>query len=331
MTFLALVLNKTDDGVTHALTELTDADLPDRAVTIQTDFTTMNYKDGMAITGRPGIVREWPMVPGVDVVGTVESCPDDAPYGVGDRVTVNGWDVGEAHWGGFAQKARMDVGWVTPLPDSITNQRAAGVGTAGYTAMLCVMALEEQGVTPDAGPVIVTGAAGGVGSVAVAVLARLGFNVVASSGRAEQEGDYLRSLGAAEVIDRAELSEPSKRPLGKTRWAAGVDAVGSHTLANLLAGLQPNGVVAACGLAQGPDLPSSVLPFILRGVTLRGINCVHESQERRTEAWNRLAMDLDMDLLDSMTTVRPMTESAAVAEEIMAGQTRGRVVIDVNA
>jgi len=332
MSFRALLLNKTDDGVTHKITELSASELPEHAVTIATEFTTMNYKDGMAITGRPGIVRNWPMVPGVDVVGTVESgATDNDPFSDGDRVTINGFDVGEAHWGGFSQKAKVAADWITPLPDGITNQQAAAIGTAGYTAMLCVMALEDQGITNESGPVVVTGAAGGVGSVATALLAKLGFEVIASTGRAEQEGDYLRGLGASDVIARDELGEPSSRPLGKPRWAAGIDAVGSHTLANVLAATQPDGVVACCGLAQGPDLPASVLPFILRGITLQGINCVQQSQARRTEAWNRLAADLDMAKLDEMTTVRPLGDSAAVAEEIMAGQTRGRVVIDVNA
>lgn len=330
MTFRGLLLTKDDDGpVTAAITELTDDQLPDHDVTIDVTHSTVNYKDGMAVMGKPGIVRGYPMVPGVDVVGTVaeSSNPDWAP---GTLVTINGFDVGEAHWGGLAQRARMKSEWLTAVPDGFSGAQAAAIGTAGYTAMLCVIALEQQGVTPDDGPVIVTGAAGGVGSVAVAVLAKLGYNVTASTGRAEAEGDYLRRLGATTVIDRAELSEAG-RPLQRSEYAGAVDPVGSATLANVLARMNDNGVVAACGLAQGPDLPTTVLPFILRGVSLIGINCVHRSQQDRAEAWSRLVADLDASLLDEITTTVGLDDVERVSADILEGQVRGRVVVDVNA
>lgn len=328
MTFRGLLLDKGDDGVSWSIDQIENDRLPDRPVELDVEYSTVNYKDGMAVMGRPGVVRDYPMIPGVDVVGLVASSTDPSVT-VGSRVTVNGWDVGEAHWGGLAQKARVEAEWVTPLPDSITSEQAAAIGTAGYTAMLCAMRLEDLGVTPDSGPVLVTGAAGGVGSVAIAVLAKLGFHVVASSGRAEAEGAYLTGLGAAEVIDRAELAG-DVRPFAKPLWAAAIDAVGSNTLANVIARIQPNGVVAACGLAQGADLPGSVLPFILRGVTLAGVNCVHEPQPKRIEAWNRLATDLDSAKLAEMTTTVSLDEVPGVAAEILDGKVRGRVVVDVN-
>jgi len=327
MTFRGLLLTKDDDGVHANLTDIDESQLPEHDVLIDVSHSTMNYKDGMAIMGRPGIVRGFPMIPGVDVVGTVASS-DNGDWEPGTPVTINGFDVGEAHWGGFAEKARMKSEWLTPIPDGMSAAQAAAIGTAGYTAMLCVIALEKQGITPDSGPVIVTGAAGGVGSVAVAVLAKLGYNVVASSGRAETEGDYLRRLGATTVIDRAELSEPGK-PFQKPAYAAAVDAVGSNTLANVLARMQDNGVVTACGLAQGPDLNATVLPFILRGVTLVGINCVHRSQDDRTEAWNRLKSDLDVSLLDEITSTVSLDAVHQVAADILDGQVRGRVVVEI--
>jgi len=327
MTFRGLLLTKDDDGVHANITDLDEAQLPEHDVLIDVTHSTVNYKDGMAVMGRPGIVREYPMVPGVDVVGTVVSS-DGGDWEAGTPVTINGFDVGEAHWGGFAERARMKSEWLTPLPDGITAAQAAAIGTAGYTAMLCVIALEQQGLTPGHGPVIVTGAAGGVGSVAVAVLAKLGFEVVASTGRAETEGDYLRRLGANTVIDRAELSEPGK-PFQKPQYAGAVDAVGSATLANVLARMQDNGIATACGLAQGPDLPATVLPFILRGVTLVGINCVHRSQADRTEAWNRLAADLDAELLGEITSTVSLDGVPQVAEDILAGKVRGRVVVEL--
>ena len=327
MTFRGILLTKDDDGVHHSIADIEESDLPDHDVTINVSHSTVNYKDGMAVMGRPGIVREYPMVPGVDVVGTVESSTN-GDWEPGTLVTINGFDVGEAHWGGYAEKARMKSEWLTPVPDGMSATQAAAIGTAGYTAMLSVIALEKQGLTPGDGPVIVTGAAGGVGSVAIAVLAKLGFEVIASTGRADSEGDYLRRLGATTVIDRAELSEPGK-PFQKPAYAGAVDAVGSNTLANVLARMKDNGIVTACGLAQGPDLNATVLPFILRGVTLIGINCVHRSQQDRTEAWSRLHTDLDTALLDEITSTVPLDGVPQVAEDILNGQVRGRVVVEV--
>jgi len=328
--FTALLLSKTDDGFERSISRLDEDQLPDREVTVAVDYSTVNYKDGLAICNGAPVVRSWPLVPGIDLAGVVEAS-DHADWRPGDRVTVNGWDLGEKHWGGMAQKARVDAGWLTRLPTGIDTRAAAAIGTAGYTAMLCVMALEDQGVAPGDGPVIVTGAAGGVGSVAVAVLAKLGYDVVASTGRAGTEGDYLRSLGATEVIDRAELSEPGGRPMARPRWAAGVDTVGSHTLVNLIAALEPEGCVAACGLAGGSDLSGTVFPFILRGVSLLGVNCVYQPAARRTEAWSRLATDLDSATLESITSEVPLAEVPRVAADILAGAVRGRVVVDVNA
>ena len=327
MTFRGLLLTKDDDGVHAAITDIDEAQLPDHDVTIDVSHSTVNYKDGMAVMGRPGVVRGYPMVPGVDVVGTVASS-DNGDWEPGTLVTINGFDVGESHWGGFAEKARMKSEWLTRVPEGMTASQAAAIGTAGYTAMLSVIALEQQGLTPDAGPVIVTGAAGGVGSVAVAVLSKLGFEVIASTGRAEAEGDYLRRLGATTVIDRAELSEPGK-PFQKPAYAGAVDPVGSNTLANVLARMQDNGIVTACGLAQGPDLNATVLPFILRGVKLIGINCVHRPQADRNEAWARLVQDLDVGLLDEITSTVSLDGVHQVAADILDGQVRGRVVVEI--
>ena len=328
--FTALLLEKTDDGFRHGISRLTEEQLPDREVTVAVDYSTVNYKDGLAICNGAPVVRTWPLIPGIDLAGVVEAS-DHPDWRPGDRVTVNGWDLGEKHWGGMAQKARVEAGWLTRLPAGIDTRAAAAIGTAGYTAMLCVMALEDHGATPAGGPVVVTGAAGGVGSVAVAVLAKLGYEVVASTGRAGTEGDYLRSLGAAAVMDRNELSEPGGRPMAKPRWAAGVDTVGSHTLVNLIAALEPEGCVAACGLAGGSGLSGTVFPFILRGVSLLGVNCVYQPAARREEAWSRLAGDLDGGTLESITTEVPLAEVPRVAADILAGQVRGRVVVDVNA
>src|SRR5690606_20565700 len=269
--------------------ELDENELMEGDVTVAIEFSTVNYKDGLAITGKAPVVRRFPMVPGIDFAGTVlrSSHPD---WQEGDKVILNGWGVGETHYGAYAKRARVSGDWLVPLPSAISARDAMAVGTAGYTAMLCVMALERHGITPDRGPVIVTGAAGGVGSVALAILARLGYSTIASTGRPEEEA-YLRDLGASEIIHRDELSNPGK-PLGKERWAAGVDAVGSHTLANVLAMTSENGAVAACGLAQGMDLPASVAPFILRSVTLLGINSVTAPKALRMEAWQRIATDL---------------------------------------
>jgi acrylyl-CoA reductase (NADPH) len=328
--FTALLLSQTDDGFRGDITQLADDQLPDREVTVAVDYSTVNYKDGLAICNGAPVVRSWPLVPGIDLSGTVEasSHPDWQP---GDRVTVNGWDMGEKHWGGMAQKARVDAAWLTRLPEQIDTRAAAAIGTAGYTAMLCVMALEDHGVATGDGPVIVTGAAGGVGSVAVAVLAKLGHEVVASTGRADTEGDYLRSLGAAGIIDRGELSEPGGRPMARPRWVAGVDTVGSHTLVNLIAALEPGGCVAACGLAGGADLTGTVFPFILRGTSLLGVNCVYQPAARRDEAWARLATGLDAGILESITSEVPLGEVPRIAADILAGKVRGRVVVDVNA
>ena len=327
MTFRGLLLTKDDDGVHANITDIDESELPEHDVLVDVSHSTVNYKDGMAVLGRPGIVRGYPMVPGVDVVGTVAD-GGSSDWEPGTLVTINGFDVGEAHWGGFAEKARMKPEWLTRVPEGMSASQAAAIGTAGYTAMLCAIALEEQGVVPDNGPVIVTGAAGGVGSVAVAVLAKLGFEVIASTGRADAEGDYLRRLGATTVIDRAELSEPGK-PFQKPAYAAAVDPVGSHTLANVLARMQDNGVVTACGLAQGPDLNATVLPFILRGVTLVGINCVHRSQADRDQAWARLQADLDVSLLDEITSTVQLDGVPQVAQDILDGQVRGRVVVEL--
>ncbi len=336
--FRALLLSKPNDEFTCEIVDMPDSDFPetdfsDEAVTIAVEYSTINYKDGLAITGRPGIVRKWPMVPGIDLAGTVLSVgaeSGDPAWQPGDRITLNGWDVGESHWGGLAQKAKARPGWLTRLPDAFTTRQAAAVGTAGYTAMLSVLALEEHGITPDKGPIIVTGAAGGVGSVAVAVLAKLGYEVTASSGRVETEGDYLRFLGAAEVIHRDEFSG-DLRPLGSAKWAGAIDVVGSTTLAHIISQTQPHGCVAACGLAQGPDLPGSVIPFILRAVTLAGINCVYEPPARRDQAWQRLAEDLDPEKLERMTQEVALADVPQVAADILKGKIRGRVVVNVNA
>ncbi|RZJ76170.1 MAG: oxidoreductase, partial [Brevundimonas sp.] len=298
--FKALRLQKTDAGPSVEFADLTVADLMDGDVTVRVDFSTLNYKDGLAITGKAPVVRNWPLIPGIDFAGEVESS-DNTAFRPGDRVILNGWGVGESHHGGYAQRARVKGDWLVHAPSGIDNARAMAIGTAGYTAMLCVLALEKHGVTPDKGDVLVTGAAGGVGSVAVAILAKLGYRVIASTGRVDSEGDYLKSLGAADVIDRAEF-QSAGRPLGKERWAGAVDAVGSHTLANVLSQTKYGGCVAACGLAQGIDLPASVAPFILRSVTLAGVDSVMRPKPEREEAWRRLATDLDQTLLDGMTT-----------------------------
>jgi acrylyl-CoA reductase (NADPH) len=328
-TFRALRLEKTETGQTARRVDLTEAELMDGDVTVAVDYSTVNYKDGLALTGKAPVVRVWPLIPGIDFAGRVERS-ENPEFKPGDRVILNGWGVGESHHGGYAQKARVKGDWLIKAPEGIDNARAMAIGTAGYTAMLCVMALERGGVTPDKGDVIVTGAAGGVGSVAIAVLSKLGYRVLASTGRAESEGDYLRSLGAEEIIDRAELSGPG-RPLGKERWAGAVDAVGSHTLANVLAQTRYGGTVAACGLAQGMDLPGSVAPFILRGVTLAGVDSVMRPKPDRIEAWRRLATELDQGLLDRMTERATLDDLPRLGAEIIEGKVRGRVVVDVNA
>ena len=327
--FRALRMFKTDAGQDARIVEIGDDDLMDGDVTVRVDYSTVNFKDGLALTGAAGIVRAWPLTPGIDFSGVVEtsSNPEFAP---GERVVLNGWGVGETHHGGLAQKARIKGDWLIKLPSGISNAQAMAIGTAGYTAMLSVIALERGGVTPDKGDVLVTGAAGGVGSVAIALLTKLGYRVIASSGRKETEEPYLTALGAAEIIDRAELSTPG-RPLGKERWAGVIDSVGSHTLVNVLGQTRYGGVVTACGLAQGLDLPGSVAPFILRGITLAGIDSVMRPKADRLEAWGRLARDLDLAKLETMVVPVTLDDVPALGPAILAGQVRGRVVVDVNA
>lgn len=327
-TFRAIRVSKGEAGLKAEFVNLTEADLMEGDVTVAVDYSTVNYKDGLALTGKAPIIRSFPLIPGIDFSGKVEKS-SHAGFKPGDRVVLNGYGVGEGHNGGYAQKARVKGDWLVKLPDAISNERAMAIGTAGYTSMLCVLALEHNGVTPASGPVLVTGAAGGVGSVAIALLSKLGYTVIASTGRAS-EADYLKSLGASEIVDRNELSAPGK-PIGKERWAGAVDAVGSHTLANVLAMTKYGGTVAACGLAQGMDLPASVAPFILRGVTLAGIDSVMAPMAKRVEAWKRLATDLDMKKLDAMSFRAKLDDVPRLAEEIIAGHVRGRAVIDVNA
>jgi acrylyl-CoA reductase (NADPH) len=324
--FNAFLLTKNDAGQSLAWTQLSESDLMDGDVTVRVSHSTINYKDGLALTGKSPVVRRWPMIPGIDFAGTVESS-SHPEYKAGDAVILNGWGVGETHLGGYAQVARVKGDWLVPKPAAFTAAQTMAIGTAGYTAMLAVLALEHNGVTPAKGPVLVTGAAGGVGSVAVALLAKLGHHVIASTGRAS-EADYLKGLGAKEVIDRAELSSAG-RALGKERWAGAIDAVGSHTLANALAMTRYGGCVAACGLAQGMDLPASVAPFILRGVTLAGIDSVMAPKDKRIAAWSRLARDLDMVHLAAMTVTRPIADAPDLAADILAGKVRGRVVLDI--
>ncbi|MEM6490320.1 MAG: MDR family oxidoreductase [Pseudomonadota bacterium] len=328
-TFRAIRVDQSDAGEYQvAIADVDQADLPSGDVTVDVAFSTINYKDGLAITGAGPVVRRFPMVAGIDFAGTV-AASDSPEFKPGDRVVLNGWGLGETHWGGLAQKARLKADWLIKLPDGFSMDRAMAVGTAGYTAMLCVLALEKHGLKPGDGPVLVTGAVGGVGSVAIAILARLGWHVIASTGRMS-EADYLQSLGATEILDRAALGSPGK-PLQRERWAAAVDSVGSHTLANVCAGTLPEGAVAACGLAQGMDLPSSVAPFILRGISLLGINSVTQPKQKREQAWARLATDLDLNLLDRMVTHRVGLEGAmALAPDILAGKIRGRTIVDVN-
>lgn len=326
-TFDAFVLTRDDDRrQSLAWTTFDEADLMEGDVKVAVSHSTVNYKDGLAITGSSPVVRRWPMIPGIDFAGTVTESTHDG-IAVGDAVVLNGWGVGETHLGGYAQRARVPGEWLVPLPQAFTPAQSMAIGTAGYTAALCVQALERNGVTPDDGPVLVTGATGGVGSVAVALLATAGYEVVASTGKADEAG-YLKELGAADIVDRAELSEPG-RPMGKERWGAAVDSVGSHTLANVLAGTRYGGTVAACGLAQGMDLPGSVAPFILRGVTLAGVDSVMAPRPVRLDAWARLARDLTPATLDAITETRPLADAPALATDILAGRIRGRVVLEV--
>ena len=325
-TFKAWVIDRVEGGQCCAFRDFDEVDLMDGDVTVRITHSTLNYKDGLALTGRAPIVRRFPMIPGIDFAGTVETS-QHPEYAAGDRVVVTGWGVGETHLGAYAEKARVPGGWLVPLPAGLSPEQCMAIGTAGFTAMLALMALEQYGLRPEAGPAIVTGALGGVGSVAVALLARAGWHVVAATGRPAEAG-YLRGLGAAEIIDRADLSG-TPRPLARERWAAGIDAVGSATLANLLAMTRADGAIAACGLAQGMDLPASVAPFILRGVSLLGINSVTTPRPKRRAAWARLARGLDAEHLAAMTTRVSLREVGTLAEEILAGQIRGRVVVEM--
>ncbi len=327
MPYQALQIEKDEAGYRCSLKTLDDRALPEGDVTVAVAYSTINYKDGLAITGKSPVVRKFPLTPGIDLAGTVTESQHPL-FKAGDTVVLNGWGVGESHSGGLAQQARLKGDWLIALPSAFSPRQAMAIGTAGYTAMLCVMALEKHGLRPEQGEVLVTGAGGGVGSVAIALLARLGYRVVASTGRL-QEADYLRSLGATEVIDRAELSAPGK-PLAKERWAGVVDTVGSHTLANACASTRYGGTVAACGLAQGMDLPASVAPFILRGVTLAGIDSVMAPRALREAAWARLARDLDLAKLEAMTQEVGLADAIGLGAQILAGQVRGRVVVDVN-
>lgn len=324
--FKGILINKDDNGYRAELTSLDESRLPEGDVTVRVAYSTLNYKDGLAITGKGPIVRAFPMVPGIDLAGTVEqsSNPEFKP---GDAVLLNGWGVGEGHWGGLAQMARLEGKWLIPLPEAFTAAQSMAIGTAGYTAMLAIMALEKNDVTPDKGEILVTGANGGVGIFAIALLSRLGYQVVASTGRADQS-EYLKQLGAAEIIDRATLSEPG-RPLAKERWAGAIDSVGSHTLANVCASMRYRGTVAACGLAQGMDFPASVAPFILRGVTLAGIDSVTRPRQDRLDAWARLGRDLDLSVLPLISQEIGLSEVVQTAQQLMQGQVRGRVVVDV--
>ncbi|QCY12434.1 MDR family oxidoreductase [Pseudomonas sp. MPC6] len=322
--FDAILIEKDDAGYRATLQSLQETQLPEGDVTVRVHYSTLNYKDALAITGKGPVVRKFPMVPGIDLAGTVEHS-DNPAYKAGDQVLLNGWGVGENHWGGLAQKARLNGDWLIPLPAGFTAAQAMAIGTAGYTAMLCVMALERHGVTPESGEILVTGANGGVGSFAIALLSGLGYQVVASTGRPE-ESDYLKALGASDIIDRASLSEPGK-PMVKERWAGVIDSVGSHTLANACAATRYGGVVAACGLAQGMDFPASVAPFILRGITLAGIDSVMRPRQDRIDAWNRLDRDLDRTLLERITQTVALKDIIPMAQKLLAGQVRGRLVV----
>ncbi|MEM5448587.1 MDR family oxidoreductase [Paraburkholderia guartelaensis] len=325
--FKAIFIDKESGSYEARVAELDEARLPEGDVLVDVGYSTLNYKDGLAITGKGPVVRSFPMVPGIDFAGTVAQSANPS-YAVGDAVVLNGWGVGEQHWGGLAQKARVKGDWLIPLPAGFTPRQSMAVGTAGYTAMLCILALERYGITPAHGDVLVTGASGGVGSFAIALLTRRGYRVVASTGRL-QEAEYLKQLGAVEVIDRASLSEPG-RPLQKERWAAAIDSVGGHTLANVCASLCADGTVAACGLAQGMDLPATVAPFILRGVSLLGINSVTRPFAQRQQAWHALGETLDLKQLDMITREIGLAEAIAAASDLLAGHVRGRLVVDVN-
>jgi acrylyl-CoA reductase (NADPH) len=326
-TFKAIRIDKAETGTTATLVQFDEADLMEGDVTVRVEWSTLNYKDGLAVTGKAPVVRRFPMIAGIDFAGTVERSSHPR-WKAGDRVICNGWGLGETHLGAYAEKARIKGDWLVRLPDNISARNAMAIGTAGYTAMLAVLALEQHGLKPSHGPVVVTGAAGGVGSVAIAILSKLGYHVIASTGRAS-ETDYLRGLGAAEVIDRNELSGPAK-PLAKERWAGGVDSVGSTTLANLLSMTKYRGAIAACGLAAGMDLPTSVAPFILRGVCLLGIDSVMCPLDLREIAWKRLGTDLESAKLSEITHEISLDEVTGAAARILAGQVRGRIVVKIS-
>jgi acrylyl-CoA reductase (NADPH) len=325
-TFKAIRIDKAEKGTAVALTQFDEAELMDGDVTVSVEWSTVNYKDGLAVTGKAPVVRRFPMIAGIDFAGTVVQSSHSL-WKPGDKVICNGWGMGETHLGAYAQKARVKGDWLVRLPEGMSTRDAMAIGTAGYTAMLSVLALEQHGLTPKHGPVVVTGAAGGVGSVAIAVLSKLGYHVIASTGRMS-EAAYLRDLGAAEVIDRSELSGPAK-PLAKERWAGGIDSVGSTTLANLLSMTKYRGAIAACGLAAGMDLPSSVAPFILRGVCLLGIDSVMCPIELRKNAWSRLASDLDRQKLTEITQEIGLDQVIAAGARIVAGEVRGRIVVKI--
>jgi acrylyl-CoA reductase (NADPH) len=325
--FNAILLSKLGEGSHAVLASLDESELPAGDVDVRVEYSTLNYKDALAVTGRGAICKTWPMVPGIDLAGVIEhsTSPD---WRGGERVVVTGWGLGETHWGGLAQRARLASAWLLKLPDAYTTRQAMVVGTAGFTATLCAMALRRHGLQPGDGEVLVTGAAGGVGSIAVALLAALGYTVIASTGR-PKEADYLMQLGAARLLDRAELARPGK-PLQGERWAGVVDTVGSHTLANACAQTRWNGAIAACGLAQGADLPATVLPFILRGVTLYGINSVKNPNAQRREAWDLLSRHVELDKLERMATEIGLSDVISYAPRLLDGQVRGRTVVDVN-
>jgi acrylyl-CoA reductase (NADPH) len=325
--FKGIVINRREHGYATTLENLGDAELPAGDVVVQIQNSTLNYKDALAITGKSAVVRSFPMIPGIDLVGTVLRS-DSERFAPGATVLLNGWGVGELYWGGLAQRASLKSEWLLPLPKALTARQAMEIGTAGYTAMLAVIALEQHGLTPASGEIIVTGAGGGVGGIAISLLARLGYRVIAATGR-PNEADYFRTLGAADVIDRAKFSVTGK-PLAKERWAGAIDSAGSHTLANICAEMRYGGIVAACGLAQGIDLPASVAPFILRGITLQGIDSVYRPLADREEAWNRLVVDLDVKKLAVMTRVIGLSEVIRAASDLLENRVRGRLVVDVN-
>ncbi|MCG7907507.1 MAG: oxidoreductase [Candidatus Thiodiazotropha taylori] len=326
--FKGVLIDKQDENYTAKISDIDEAMLPEGDVTIDVHYSSINYKDALAITGQSPVVRRFPMVPGIDLVGTVSSTTHD-DYQPGDQVVLNGWGVGEKHWGGLAQKARVNGDWLVRLPASLQPKDAMAIGTAGYTAMLCILALEKNGITPDKGEILVTGASGGVGSVAIAILAKLGYSVIALSGKAEAESAFLKDLGAAEILSSEELAQPG-RPLAKERWIGVVDVVGSHVLANACAGTHYGGVVTACGLAGGMDFPATVAPFILRGVSLIGIDSVMCPKQRRQQAWDRLEQDLDLNKLSNIAEEIGLSEVIETADSLLARKIRGRRIVDVN-